>query len=166
QMTGMILGTLGTVQTRQCERCDDMTTLILRFGSSKIDKDLLDRIEKVTGQKPHHFLQRGIFFSHRDMHQILDAYENKKPFYLYTGRGPSSESMHVGHLVPFIFTKWLQEVFNIPLVVQLTDDEKYLWKDLTPEQAYQYAIENAKDIIACGFDINKTFIFSDLEYMG
>lgn len=43
--------------------------------------------------------------SFRDMHQVLDAYENKKPFYLYTGRGPSSEAMHVGHLIPFIFTK-------------------------------------------------------------
>ena len=28
------------------------------------------------------------------------------------------------------------------------------------------AYENAKDIIACGFDINKTFIFTDLDYMG
>jgi hypothetical protein len=26
--------------------------------------------------------------------------------------------------------------------------------------------QNAKDIIACGFDINKTFIFSDFEYVG
>lgn len=41
------------------------------------------------------------------MNQVLDAYENKKPFYLYTGRGPSSEAMHVGHLIPFIFTKYV-----------------------------------------------------------
>ncbi|NXL61147.1 SYWC protein, partial [Chordeiles acutipennis] len=102
----------------------------------------------------------------RDMDQILDAYENKKSFYLYTGRGPSSQAMHVGHLIPFIFTKWLQEVFDVPLVIQLTDDEKYLWKDLTTEKAYEYARENAKDIIACGFDVNKTFIFSDLDYLG
>lgn len=27
-------------------------------------------------------------------------------------------------------------------------------------------MQNAKDIIACGFDINKTFIFSDFEYVG
>ncbi|CAI9623899.1 unnamed protein product [Staurois parvus] len=100
------------------------------------------------------------------MHQILDSVEKGKPFYLYTGRGPSSGSMHVGHLVPFIFTKWLQEVFDVPLVVQMTDDEKYLWKDLTIEETYQYTLENARDIIACGFDVNKTFIFSDLEYMG
>ncbi|XP_015235497.1 PREDICTED: tryptophan--tRNA ligase, cytoplasmic-like [Cyprinodon variegatus] len=102
----------------------------------------------------------------RDMHQVLDAYEKHKSFYLYTGRGPSSEAMHVGHLIPFIFTKWLQDVFDIPLVIQLTDDEKYLWKDLTVEECHRFAIENAKDIIACGFDLNKTFIFSDLDYMG
>ena len=53
----------------------------------------------------------------------------------------------------------------MPLVVQMTDDEKFLWKDLTVEEAHRLAIENAKDIIACGFDINKTFIFSDMEYM-
>uniref|UniRef100_A0A8C4DCC0 Tryptophan--tRNA ligase, cytoplasmic n=1 Tax=Dicentrarchus labrax TaxID=13489 RepID=A0A8C4DCC0_DICLA len=105
----------------------DYDKLIVRFGSSKIDKELVDRIEKVAGQRPHHFLRRGIFFSHRDMHQVLDAYEKQKSFYLYTGRGPSSESMHVGHLIPFIFTKWLQDVFDIPLVIQLTDDEKYLF---------------------------------------
>uniref|UniRef100_A0A8D3CKD6 Tryptophan--tRNA ligase, cytoplasmic n=1 Tax=Scophthalmus maximus TaxID=52904 RepID=A0A8D3CKD6_SCOMX len=108
----------------------DYDKLIVRFGSSKVEKELVDRIEKVSGQKPHRFLRRGIFFSHRDMHQVLDAYEKHKSFYLYTGRGPSSEAMHVGHLIPFIFTKWLQDVFDIPLVIQLTDDEKYLWKDL------------------------------------
>ncbi|KAM7403192.1 hypothetical protein PAMA_003898 [Pampus argenteus] len=144
----------------------DYEKLIVRFGSSKIDKELVDRIEKVCGQKPHRFLRRGIFFSHRDMHQVLDAYEKHKSFYLYTGRGPSSEAMHVGHLIPFIFTKWLQDVFDIPLVIQMTDDEKYLWKDLTLEDCHRFAVENAKDIIACGFDVNKTFIFSDLDYMG
>lgn len=144
----------------------DYDKLIVRFGSSKIDKELVDRIEKVSGQKAHRFLRRGIFFSHRDMHQVLDAYEKHKGFYLYTGRGPSSDSMHVGHLIPFIFTKWLQDVFDIPLVIQLTDDEKYLWKDLTLDECHHFAVENAKDIIACGFDANKTFIFSDLQYMG
>uniref|UniRef100_A0A8C5XCC9 Tryptophan--tRNA ligase, cytoplasmic n=1 Tax=Microcebus murinus TaxID=30608 RepID=A0A8C5XCC9_MICMU len=154
-----------TVQTSSAKGID-YDKLIVRFGSSKIDKELINRIERATGQRPHRFLRRGIFFSHRDMNQVLNAYENKQPFYLYTGRGPSSEAMHVGHLIPFIFTKWLQDVFNVPLVIQMTDDEKYLWKDLTLDQAYGYAVENAKDIIACGFDINKTFIFSDLDYMG
>lgn len=66
----------------------------------------------------------------------------------------------------FFHLRWLQDVFDIPLVIQLTDDEKYLWKDLTIEECHCFAVENAKDIIACGFDVNKTFIFSDLDYMG
>jgi tryptophanyl-tRNA synthetase len=51
------------------------------------------------------------------------------------------------------------------LVIQLTDDEKFLWKDITVEEANKYSYENAKDIIACGFDMSKTFIFSDFDYM-
>lgn len=147
------------------EKGVDYDKLIKRFGSSKVDDELIQRIEKVTGKPVHHFLRRGIFFSHRDMHQILNLVEQKKPFFLYTGRGPSSEAMHLGHLIPFIFTKWLQETFDVPLVVQLTDDEKFLWKDLSIEEANRLAYENAKDIIACGFDVEKTFIFSDLDYI-
>ena len=62
---------------------------------------------QVTGEEPHHFLRRGLVFSHRDFDHILTLKEQGKPFYLYTGRGPSSESLHVGHLVPFIFTKYV-----------------------------------------------------------
>lgn len=62
--------------------------------------------------------------------------------------------------------RWLQETFNVPLVIQLTDDEKTLWKDLTVEQAMKLSRENAKDIIAMGFDVSKTFIFSNLDYVG
>jgi tryptophanyl-tRNA synthetase len=63
----------------------DYQKLIIKFGSSAIDEKLIERIEKLTGKKAHTFLKRGIFFSHRDLNQILDDFENKKPFYLYTG---------------------------------------------------------------------------------
>jgi hypothetical protein len=29
--------------------------------------------------------------------------------------------------------RWLQETFDVPLVIQLTDDEKFLFKDLTKQ---------------------------------
>ena len=96
---------------------------------------LIERIETVTGRKAHPFLRRGMFFAHRELDQIVTAYEKGEKFYLYTGRGPSSESLHLGHLIPFHFTKWLQEAFKVPLVIQLTDDEKFLWKDLSLEDA-------------------------------
>ncbi|KAL4491409.1 hypothetical protein ABPG72_008065 [Tetrahymena utriculariae] len=145
----------------------DYDKLIKEFGCSKIDQTLIDRVEKLTGKKAHPFLTREIFFSHRDLNIILDNYEKGIPFYLYTGRGPSTESMHLGHLMPFIFTKYLQDAFDVPLVIQLTDDEKFFHKgDFTLEEYQKLAIENAKDIIACGFDIEKTFIFRNTDYVG
>ncbi|KAL0079851.1 hypothetical protein J3Q64DRAFT_1761511 [Phycomyces blakesleeanus] len=145
----------------------DYNKLVDQFGTSRIDEALLKRFETLTGKTPHVLLRRGTFFSHREFTRILDRYEQKKPFFLYTGRGPSSASMHLGHMIPFVFCKWLQDVFDVPLVIQLTDDEKFLFKaDLTVEKCNQFAYQNAKDIIACGFNPEKTFIFSNLDYMG
>jgi len=144
----------------------DYDKIVREFGVQMISDELIQRVERVTGVKAHPFLRRGIFFSHRDLEETLDAYEAKKPFYLYTGRGPSSEALHLGHLVPFMFTKWLQDAFRVPLVIQLTDDEKTLWKGIPGKETRRLAHENAKDIIACGFDVERTFIFSDFDYMG
>lgn len=85
----------------------DYDKLIDRFGSQEIDKTLLERFETVTGHKAHHLMRRGMVFSHRDLTVILDKYEGGVPFFLYTGRGPSSDSMHVGHAIPFEFTKYV-----------------------------------------------------------
>jgi tryptophanyl-tRNA synthetase len=83
----------------------DYDKLIQQFGTKRIDAALLERFEKVTGHKAHRFLRRGIVFSHRELEIILKRHEEGKPFFLYTGRGPSSDSMHIGHMVPFAFTK-------------------------------------------------------------
>ncbi|WVQ83361.1 tryptophan-tRNA ligase [Cryptococcus sp. DSM 104549] len=162
----------------------DYEKLTKRFGANLIGQDLLDRFERLTGQKPHPLLRRGTFYSHRDFNLILDRYEKGQPFYLYTGRGPSSDSMHMGHLIPFMFTAYLQRVFNVPLVIQVTDDEKYLLERDTKKQAdlmkkikakkpidllrhyKKMGQDNIKDIIACGVIPEKTFIFSDLNNVG
>lgn len=97
----------------------------------------------------------------------MNAFEQGKGFYLYTGRGPSSTSLHLGHAIPFIFTKYLQDAFDVPLVIQITDDEKFFHKhELTLEKACQMGKDNIKDIIAFGFNPDKTFIFSDVDYIG
>ena len=83
----------------------DYNKLVDKFGAQLISPQLLERFERVTGKKPHRFMRRGIVFSHRDLEKILDRYERGQPFYLYTGRGPSSDSMHIGHATPFEFTK-------------------------------------------------------------
>lgn len=169
-------------------------------------------VKRGTVPNLHRFLRREIFFSHRDIGRICELLEDwygvsppaedesmeedttpvnlerpttACPIYLYTGRGPSSTAMHLGHLVPFLFTAWLQKAFQCPLVIQMTDDEKFLFKgeynsedagdegsedpNRTGDNLDRFAkltIENAKDIIACEFIPDKTFLFSDLNYVG
>jgi len=173
-------------------------------------------VKRGTVPKLHRFLRREIFFSHRDIEKICELLEDwygvspppedpslevededttpppppttPCPIYLYTGRGPSSAAMHLGHLVPFLFTAWLQKAFQCPLVVQMTDDEKFLFKGeyngdnagdgstSSDDEPYRtgdnldhfanLTTENAKDIIACEFIPEKTFLFSDLDYVG
>jgi tryptophanyl-tRNA synthetase len=141
----------------------DYDRLIKDFGTEKITPEILDRLEKHTGDL-HYLLKRKIFFSHRDFEWILKEYEKGNKFYLYTGRGPSGHT-HMGHLIPWMFTKWLQDKFDVELYFQLTDDEKFLFKqNLSLEDVKKYSYENMLDIIALGFDPKKTFIFSDIEY--
>jgi len=152
----------------------DYNKLIENFGSQLITPCLLTRLSSLVEKRRispdipllHQFLRRGIFFSHRDLDKLVTALEeNKGDVYLYTGRGPSSEAMHLGHLVPFMFTQWLQSALNLPLVIQMTDDEKFIFKGEYIDGEYnlpyfqQLTIENAKDIIACGFIKEKNIYF-------
>ena len=92
--------------------------------------------------------------SNKDLNEILNDYEAGKQVYLYTGRGPSSEAIHLGHLIPFMFTKYLQDALDAILVIQMSDDEKYYFKGNLEGKTVEYynrlTYENAKDIIACG----------------
>src|SRR3989344_3592748 len=135
----------------------DYDKLIKKFGTEKISSEILKRIRKITGED-HFMLRRGIFFSHREMNRILDDYEKGKKFFLYTGRGPSGHT-HIGHLVPWVFSKWLQDKFDVNMYFQLTDDEKFYSKpNLTLEDTSKFAYENALDFIALGFKPNNTKI--------
>jgi tryptophanyl-tRNA synthetase len=142
----------------------DYDRLVTQFGTSRITQDLLERIRRVAGDL-HPMLRRGVFYSHRDLGWILDEHAKGHPFALYTGRGPSS-GIHVGHMLPWFFTKWLQETFRATLYFQITDDEKFLFKDFEDlEEATKVGYDNILDIIAMGFDPKRTRIFLDTEYI-
>ncbi|BDC19465.1 tryptophan--tRNA ligase [Acidianus sp. HS-5] len=142
----------------------DYDKLIVQFGTQKITPELKERIKKITGDLDV-MLRRDVFFSHRDLDLVIKDYEEGKGFFLYTGRAPSL-GMHIGHLIPFIFTKWLQEKFKVNLYIEITDDEKFMRNpELTLDQTRQFAYDNILDIIAVGFDPDRTFIFQDTEYI-
>ncbi len=141
----------------------DYDRLVEMFGTQRIGDELTSRLIKHTGEHQT-MLRRGIFYSHRDMNLILDDHEKGNGFVMYTGRGPSGHT-HLGHMMPWIFTKYLQDKFGVELYFQMTDDEKFLFgPDLTLKDTKNYAYDNALDVIALGFDKSKTRIFLDTEY--
>ncbi len=141
----------------------DYDKLIKEFGVSKIDQPTLARIQKHT-KELHPFLRRSIFFAHRDLNWALDQYEKGNKFFLYTGRSPSGP-VHIGHLVPWMFTKWLQDKFDVELYFQFPDEEKFLFKDnLTFVQAQDSLHDNMLDVIACGFNPKKTHFIVDTKH--
>jgi tryptophanyl-tRNA synthetase len=137
--------------------------LVKEFGVERISPELLKRIEKLTGES-HFMLRRNVFFAHRDLKWLLDEYEKGNKFFLYTGRAPSGP-VHLGHLLPWIFTKWLQDKFGVELWFQFPDEEKFLFKqDMKFEEAQKYLNENMLDVIALGFDPKKTHFIIDTRH--
>ncbi len=133
----------------------DYDGLMERFGTEPITPELLERVRQHTGRL-HYMLRRGVFYSHRDLDTVLDHYEGGGRFVLYTGRGPSGP-VHLGHLVPWTFTRHLQEAFGSQLIFQFTDDERMLIRDgIDEEAAGHWVLENALDVMALGFDPEKT----------
>jgi len=144
----------------------DYDKLIHEFGVSKIDTHIIERMKNLTGKDTHHMLRRGIFFAHRDLKFILDEYEKGNKFFLYTGRAPSGHT-HMGHLVPWLFTKWLQDAFDVELWFQFPDEEKFLLKEsISLEETEKYTYENMLDVIALGFDPKKTHFIIDTKHAG
>ncbi len=142
----------------------DYDRLINEFGIKKLTKSDLDRIKRIAGEL-HPYLRRGIFFAQRDLKWCIDEYEKKNKFFLYTGCGPSGP-IHLGHLSIWLFTKWLQEKFDVELWFQFTDDEKFLFKNKSYEEIQKWTHENMLDVIALGFNPKKTHFLVDTKHAG
>src|SRR6056297_1671831 len=140
----------------------DYDKLIKKFGVSKLNKNTLERIKRHTGEL-HLGLRRGVFFAHRDLKWLLDEYEKGNRFFLYTGCGPSGP-LHLGHLGVWLFTKWLQDKFDVELWFQFTDDEKFLFKDKSYDEIQKWTYENMLDVAALGFDPKKTHFLINTKH--
>jgi tryptophanyl-tRNA synthetase len=142
----------------------DYDRLIKEFGTQSIDSEIIEKFQKITGEV-HPMLKLHYFFSHRDLDSILRKVESGEKIYLYTGRGPSG-MVHMGHLMPWMFTKYLQDKFGSKLLFQLTDDEKFLYsQERTREEIRHYTYENILDIISVGFDPENTKIIVDTTHI-
>jgi len=137
----------------------DYDKLVKQFGTTLMSEKM-----KVRLRNTHPLLRRGIYFSHRDFDKWLEAHDKGKKVSVITGRGPSAK-MHLGHLVPFLVAKSLQDEFDCDVFIPISDDEKFYVKEqLTFDKAIEYSMDNIIDLIALGFKPGKTFIFEDFVY--
>jgi tryptophanyl-tRNA synthetase len=141
----------------------DYDKLIQDFGVKSLNAPLLERLEKHTGTLDF-MLRRGVFFAHMYLDSVLTALDRKEPVYLYTGRAPSGP-VHIGHLLTWQFTKWLQDALGCRLVFQIPNEEKFLFKEeLTIADTEKWTRENLLDIVALGFDLKKTRFLIDTRH--
>ncbi len=139
----------------------DYKKLAEQFGVKLLTEDDIKKIEELAGDS-HYLLRRGFFYAHRGLENIVERMASGKRWALYTGRGPSAD-LHLGHIIPWIFAKWVCDRFNVELFFEMTDDEKFLVRDVPLEEANRYAYDNALTLVALGFKPNQLHLIIDTE---
>ncbi len=130
-----------------------MTSWSINLVHEGLISNYSNDLEQLTGHRPHVFLRRGMFFSHRcsglmanlciksdtmaeNLTKILDRYEQGKPFIFILEEAqavivcisdiwfhlfsPSTFFANLPVLALMKIHRWLQDVFQVPIVIQLT----------------------------------------------
>ncbi len=156
QHTAMPANTDSIVTPYAVEGSIDYDRLLEQFGADALNDEQIDRF---PGES-HPLVRRGVFYAERDLDSFLDAVENGEKHSIVTGRGPSGP-MHIGHVIPFYFARYLQERTGATVYIPLSDDEKYLLKEGPFARFRDHTRENLRDILAVGFDPDRTRIIVD-----
>ncbi len=137
----------------------DYEKLLLQFGADPIPEGIIEELPKPVLLP----LKRGYFYAHRDFDKFVEDWKEEKKISVVTGRGPSGP-MHLGHILPFYAARWFQEKMGAFVLIPISDDEKYLVrKERKVSEVERFARENLVDILAVGFDPERTRIVIDFE---
>jgi tryptophanyl-tRNA synthetase len=132
----------------------DYDRLLEQFGADRLTD------EQVARFPDHPMLRRRVFYAGRDVDRYLDAAEAGETHSIVTGIGPSGP-MHLGHVLVFYLAKRLQETTGAHVYVPLSDDEKFYAKDLSFSEIEAATRSNLRDLLAVGFDPERTRIVVD-----
>lgn len=132
----------------------DYEKLTERFGADPLTAEQIARFPD------HPLVRRRTFYAGRDVDRYLEAAESGAPHSIVTGRGPSGP-MHLGHVLPLYLAKRFQQETGATVYIPLSDDEKFLAKDQSFEEIGEHTRENLRDVLAVGFDPDRTRIVVD-----
>lgn len=134
----------------------DYDRLLDQFGADALTDEQIGKFPDPV----HPLVRRQVFYAERDVDAFLEAANAGRTHSIVTGRGPSGP-MHIGHVFPFYFARYLQEQTGTLVYIPLSDDEKYFLKDRSLEEISDYTRENLLDLLAVGFDPDRTRIVVD-----
>ncbi len=132
----------------------DYDRLLARFGADRLTD------EQVRRFPDHPMLGRRVFYAGRDVDRYLDAAQAGETHSIVTGVGPSGP-MHLGHVLVFYLARRLQEATGAYVYIPLSDDEKFYAKDLSFDEVAAATRSNLRDLLAVGFDPDRTRIVVD-----
>ena len=134
----------------------DNEKLVKEFGAEPISK-----IKKIPELK---YFKNGLVFSHRDFDKFLSALEKKEKCAIVSGVNASGV-LHLGHKAVFDMNLFFQEKYGLPVFIPISDDESYVaGKVKNQEEALKNSLELAKDMLAYGFNPEKTYFIIDQIY--
>lgn len=113
-----------------------------------------------TIRSPRWVNEKVAFYAERDLDAFLEAGHEDATNSIVTGRGPSGP-MHIGHILPFYFAKYLQDKWGTLVYIPLSDDEKYFLKDKSLTKIGDHTRDNLLDLLAVGLDPERTRIVVD-----
>ncbi|WP_123535090.1 tryptophan--tRNA ligase [Halosimplex salinum] len=143
-----------TVTPYDVEGTVDYDRLLEQFGADRLTDEQVGRFPD------HPMLRRRVFYAGRDVDPYLGAAEAGETHSIVTGIGPSGP-MHLGHVLVFYLAKRLQEATGAYVYVPLSDDEKFYAKDLSFSEIEAATRSNLRDLLAVGFDPERTRIVVD-----
>lgn len=130
--------------------------LLDQFGADRLTPE-----QKTRFPTPGHpLVRRDVFYAERDVDPFLEAANSNEPHSIVTGRGPSGP-MHIGHIFPFYFAKYLQEQTGTLVYLPFSDDEKYFLANKSLAEISEFTRQNLRDLLAVGFDPDRTRIIVD-----
>ena len=132
----------------------DYEKLLEQFGADPLSDEQIHRLPD------HPAVRRRIFYAGRDVDRYLAAAEAGEDHAIVTGVGPSGP-LHLGHVLPLYLAKRFQDETGATVHLPFSDDEKYLAKDQTFASIGEHTRENLRDVLAIGFDPDRTRIVID-----
>jgi len=134
----------------------DNEELIRKFGA--------DPITKLSETPDFYTFKTGVLTSHRDFDKFFSALKKHEKCAILSGVNASG-TLHLGHKAVFDTNLFFQKKYGIPVFIPISDDESYVsGKVKDQETALKNSKELAKQLLAYGFDPDKTYFIIDQIY--